>query len=134
MTKNETIGADNEGDVFVNGYDGNEFGVVEYPVRKCKRKVLNLQPEIGYPGDVGIDPKTEDLIVVDDPGACAGGPITARMTILSQALPLDELYAHTCASPGLPKQIVGILKELKSGMKAETVCHKHGISGGTLYN
>jgi putative transposase len=31
-------------------------------------------------------------------------------------------------------QIVGILKELKSGVKAETVCRKHGISGATLYN
>jgi len=31
-------------------------------------------------------------------------------------------------------QIVGILKELKSGVKAETVCRKYGISGATLYN
>jgi putative transposase len=31
-------------------------------------------------------------------------------------------------------QIVGILNELKSCIKAETVCRKHGISGATLYN
>ena len=31
-------------------------------------------------------------------------------------------------------QIVGILKELKAGVKAETICRKHGISGATLYN
>jgi PBP1b-binding outer membrane lipoprotein LpoB len=81
MTENETIGADNEGDVFVNGYDGNDFGVVEYPVRGGKCKALNLQPELGYPGGVGVDPKTDDLIVIDNPGVCAGGPLTARMTI-----------------------------------------------------
>ena len=31
-------------------------------------------------------------------------------------------------------QIVGILKELKIGVKAATICLKHGISGATLYN
>jgi putative transposase len=31
-------------------------------------------------------------------------------------------------------QIVGILKELKAGVKAATICRKHGISGATLYN
>ena len=31
-------------------------------------------------------------------------------------------------------QIVGILKELKSGVKAATLCRKHGISETTLYN
>jgi putative transposase len=31
-------------------------------------------------------------------------------------------------------QIVGILKELKAGVKAATICRKHGILGATLYN
>ncbi len=31
-------------------------------------------------------------------------------------------------------QIVGVLKELKAGVKAATICRKHGISGATLYN
>jgi putative transposase len=31
-------------------------------------------------------------------------------------------------------QIVGILKELKAGTKAATLCRKHGISETTLYN
>jgi putative transposase len=31
-------------------------------------------------------------------------------------------------------QIVGILKELKVGVKAATLCRKHGISTATLYN
>jgi putative transposase len=30
-------------------------------------------------------------------------------------------------------QIVGIPKELKAGVKAATICRKHGISGATLY-
>jgi Transposase len=29
-------------------------------------------------------------------------------------------------------QIVGILRELKAGVKAKTLCRKHGISGVTL--
>jgi putative transposase len=31
-------------------------------------------------------------------------------------------------------QIIGILKELKAGEKAATLCRKHGISEATLYN
>jgi len=31
-------------------------------------------------------------------------------------------------------QIVGILKELKAGVKAAPLCRKYGISESTLYN
>lgn len=31
-------------------------------------------------------------------------------------------------------QIVGVLKELKAGVKTATLCRKHGISSATLYN
>jgi putative transposase len=31
-------------------------------------------------------------------------------------------------------QVIGILKELKAGEKAATLCRKHGISEATLYN
>jgi putative transposase len=31
-------------------------------------------------------------------------------------------------------QIIGILKELKAGKKAATLCREHGISETTLYN
>ena len=31
-------------------------------------------------------------------------------------------------------QIVGILKELNTGVKAAVLCRKHGISEATLYN
>jgi putative transposase len=31
-------------------------------------------------------------------------------------------------------QIIGILKELRAGEKAATLCRRHGISEATLYN
>lgn len=31
-------------------------------------------------------------------------------------------------------QIVGVLKQLKSGVKAAELCRKHGVSEATLYN
>ena len=81
----EAIAADNEGDIFVNGYDQSFTGVVEIPnglkgpqPGKCKR--LALLPENGYVAGVAVDPKTDDLIVLDDPDLCAGGE-EGRMTI-----------------------------------------------------
>ena len=68
------VAADNEGDLFINTYGPAEFtGVVEFPAGANTCKKLNLQPEQGYPGGVGVDPKTDDLIVVDNPDYCAGG-------------------------------------------------------------
>jgi hypothetical protein len=82
MTDNQAIAVDNEGDVFVNGTadDGTELLVVEYPANGGACEALKLQPEVGYPGGVGVDPKTDDLIVVDNPGLCAGSE-EGRMTI-----------------------------------------------------
>lgn len=84
----EAIAVDNEGDIFVNGYGpkpGYVEGVVEIPngahgpePQNCFR--LNLKSEPGYVAGVGVDPKTDDLIVLDDPDLCAGG-IEGRMTI-----------------------------------------------------
>jgi hypothetical protein len=81
----EAIAADNEGNIFVNGYDQSFTGVVEIPngphgpqPQKCKR--LALQPENGYVAGLAVDPKTDDLIVLDDPDLCAGGE-EGRMTI-----------------------------------------------------
>lgn len=31
-------------------------------------------------------------------------------------------------------QIVGVLKEVETGLKVDEVCRKHGISPGTYYN
>lgn len=81
ITSGIAIAVDNEGDVFVNGYGPNGFmGVAEYPAGSQKCIVPHLRKELGYAGGVGVDPKTDDLIVVDDPDLCAGG-IEGRMVI-----------------------------------------------------
>jgi hypothetical protein len=78
------IAVDNENDIFVN-QNGTPSGVVEIPngprgpdPQHCK--VLNLKAETGYAAGVAVDPKTDDLIVLDDPDLCAGG-VEGRMTI-----------------------------------------------------
>ena len=77
----EAIAVDNEGDVFVDGYGPKKFmGVVEYPHGTAKCAVLHLRATRGYVAGVGVDPLTDDLIVVDNPDFCAGG-IEGRMTI-----------------------------------------------------
>jgi len=81
ITNGIAIAVDNESDVFVNGYGPNGFmGVVEYPSGSQNCIVPHLRKELGYAGGVGVDPKTDDLIVVDDPDLCAGG-IEGRMVI-----------------------------------------------------
>ncbi len=79
------IAADNEGDVFVNASGPNFKGVVEFPngpngpqSGNCKK--LKLQPELGYVAGLAVDPKTDALVVLDNPGYCSGG-IEGQMTI-----------------------------------------------------
>ncbi|HEY7982444.1 MAG TPA: hypothetical protein VID19_13305 [Candidatus Eremiobacteraceae bacterium] len=78
----EAIAVDNEGDVFINGYPhtGNA-GVFEirHGQSDCKQ-LNNLNTEPGYVAGIAVDPKTDDLVVLDDPDLCAGG-IEGRMTI-----------------------------------------------------
>lgn len=77
ISKAVAIAADRYGDVFVNGYGPSGFmGVIEYPPGSSGPEsciTTHLRPERGYPAGVGVDPKTNDLIVVDNPGECAGG-------------------------------------------------------------
>jgi hypothetical protein len=74
ITTAEAIAVNNEGDVFVDGYGpNNSMGIVKYPATGGHCKRLNLQQQKGYIGGVGVDPKTDDLIVVDNPDLCAGG-------------------------------------------------------------
>jgi|HubBroStandDraft_4_1064222.scaffolds.fasta_scaffold00047_31 hypothetical protein len=81
INNGQAIAVDNEGDVFVNGYGpGGFMGVVEYPVGSQNCKKLHLRAELGYAGGVGVDPKTDALIVVDNPNLCAGG-FEGRMII-----------------------------------------------------
>lgn len=78
------IAVDNEGDLFVSGYGpGGFMGVVEFPFPPIGCKTLNLKPELGTAAGVGVDPETDDLIVVDNPGSC-GGSNDARMTVYSK--------------------------------------------------
>jgi hypothetical protein len=78
------IAADNEGDLFVNGYGpGGFMGVVEFPFPLSGCKTLNLKPELGTAAGVGVDPQTDNLIVVDNPGSCSGSG-DARMTVYSK--------------------------------------------------
>jgi hypothetical protein len=71
ITNSEAIAVNNEGDLFVDGLGPNKFiGVVEYPARSTACKKLDLRAIEGYIGGIGVDPKTDDLIVVDNPGVC----------------------------------------------------------------
>ncbi len=93
----EAIATDNEGDIFVNGYQQTFAGVVEIPngpggpqPGKCRR--LDLRPENGYVAGVAVDPKTDDLIVLDDPDLCAGGQ-EGRMTIYPKPYARNTAHA-----------------------------------------
>ncbi len=85
LVRGAAIALDDEGDVFVNGYDLRSPGVFEFPTGpngpqsgQCTR--LALQPESGYAAGIAVDPKTGDLVVVSDPGSCSGG-LEGLMTI-----------------------------------------------------
>ena len=70
----EAVAVNNEGDVFVDGYGPGSFaGVVEYGHGSNTCTTPPLQPVEGYIAGVGVDPKTDDLITIDDPDLCAGG-------------------------------------------------------------
>jgi hypothetical protein len=84
----ENIAVDNEGDVFVQGYEkhGTTAGVVEIPNgpsgpqgSECKRLQL-ISEDTTYVAGLAIDPKTDSLITLDNPDLCAGGD-EGRMTI-----------------------------------------------------
>jgi hypothetical protein len=103
MTDAVAIAVDNESDVFINGYGPHGFmGVAEFAAGSTQCKVLTgLRKERGYAGGIGIDPKTDDLIVVDNPDYCAGG-LEGRMFIYakpygSSAVRRRKLDADYCA-------------------------------------
>jgi hypothetical protein len=74
VNEGEAIAVDNEGDIFVDGYGPHGFmGVIEYPAGSQSCVKPHLRAALGYIAGVGVDPKTDDLIVVDDPDLCAGG-------------------------------------------------------------
>ncbi len=109
LVNGAAIAADNEGDVLVNGSGAAFTGVVEFPSgpsgpqsQNCKK--LALQPEEGYVAGLAVDPKTDDLIVLDDPGSCSGG-IEGQMTIYPK-----PYRARTGRSVDLNGHCVGIAR------------------------
>jgi hypothetical protein len=80
VNTSEAIAVNNEGDVFVDGYGSKFQGVIEYPAGSQSCMIPHLRATRGYIAGVGVDPKTDALIVVDDPDLCAGG-IEGRMVI-----------------------------------------------------
>lgn len=109
LVRGVAIAADDEGNLFVNGYDTQSAGVFEIPngpdgpqPDRCKR--LALLPESGYAAGIAVDPQTDDLIVVSDPGACSGG-IEGQMTIYRKP------YAQrTARSADLNGRCVGLVR------------------------
>jgi hypothetical protein len=99
LTTPEAIALDNEGDIFVNGYLSNNLaGVVEIPngpggpdPDSCVQ--LHLRAEPGYVAGLAVDPKTDDLIVLDDPDDCAGG-IEGRMTVYPKPYSPTTAQSH----------------------------------------
>jgi len=95
----EQVAVDNEGDIFVNGYNSdNTTGVVEIPngpngpePDKCFE--LHLQQEDGYAAGLAIDPKTDALIVLNNPDLCAGGE-EGRMTIYGKPYRAKTARVH----------------------------------------
>jgi hypothetical protein len=80
------IAVDNESDIFIQGYgSGISTLVAEIPngasgpdAQHCTR--LPLKGSAGYVEGVAIDPKTDALLTLDNPDACAGG-IEGRLTV-----------------------------------------------------
>lgn len=76
LNQNVAVAVDNETNVYVDGYGPRFNGVVEFRKgsQTCRRAAR------GYIGGVGVNPRTDALIVVDDPNLCAGG-LEGRMII-----------------------------------------------------
>lgn len=96
------IAVDDEGDVFVNGYGRrNGGGVVEYAAGSSTCAKLPLEKEAADPVGLGVDPKTDDLIVEDWTG-CAGGS-EGRITVYARPYgpkPIARRFLHASCPGG----------------------------------
>ena len=125
----ETIAVDNEGDIFVN-QNGAFTGVVEIPhgangpdARQCSKLALKREP--GYVGGIVVDPKTDDLVVLDDPDLCAGGK-EGRVTVYPK--PYQKSTGH---SVELGANCAGTIRlNAKSSMM---FVGDESVSGGETY-
>ncbi|MFY9859537.1 MAG: hypothetical protein WA668_07390 [Candidatus Cybelea sp.] len=96
-----SVAVDDESDVFVETGYGSFTGVLEVPAgssNSCVKLHLGRKSD---PGGIGIDPKTDDLILIDNPGYCAGGD-EGRMTIYPKPYAnatstTHHLHAGDCA-------------------------------------
>jgi hypothetical protein len=101
VNQSQSIAVNNQGDVFVDGYGNSFAGVIEYPAGKAACKTPDLNPVEGYIAGVGVDPKTDSLITIDDPDLCAGG-LEGRMFIYPKPYHMRtahevNLYATYCS-------------------------------------
>lgn len=81
-----SLSSDDEGDLIVGGYGTYTTKVIEFEngpnglqSGKCSLLSLRLQP-VDDIETVQVDPKTDDLVVLDNPDLCAGGR-EGRITI-----------------------------------------------------
>jgi hypothetical protein len=94
----QNIAVDDEGDVFVNGYEKHTpTGVVEFPSGpngpqsgNCTRLILKYE---GSPAGLAVDPTTDALITLDNPDQCAGGA-EGLMTIYPKPYQKSTATAH----------------------------------------
>jgi hypothetical protein len=96
-----SIAVDDESDVFVETGYGSFTGVLEAPAASSNNCVKLHLGRKRDPGGIGIDPKTDDLIIIDNPGLCAGGD-EGRMTIYPKPYTngtaiTRHLHASSCA-------------------------------------
>ena len=95
-----SVTVDNEGDVFVAGAHKRSTDIYELPAgsnRNCVKLDLKRPSNLG---GIGIDPKTDDLIVVDNPGILCS--YVGRLTIYPKPYAngtarRHSFYANYCA-------------------------------------
>ena len=75
----QAVAADNEGDLFAVGYNNSSPAMIEFPngrggvqSGRCSQIDVKGLPYYDYIQNLQVDPKTDDLILFDDPGVCAG--------------------------------------------------------------
>jgi len=89
----EEVAVDNESDVFIGGWGKHYPGVWEIPAGSqgsCEH--LDLKYSQG-PAGLAVDPKTDDLITLDNPSQCAGGE-EGRMIIYPKPYHEETAQVH----------------------------------------
>lgn len=73
LNRNIAVAVDNEGNVYLDGYGPRLSGVFEFRGGSNPCRQVHLRAVRGYIGGVGVDPKTDALLTIDNPNLCAGG-------------------------------------------------------------